>query len=287
MSEERVHQFHVPVMGTSFTIDTPIRIARYGIASVISIGDDELCENMREHYCKDYALPFTPIEKFSNDYRAARITAYLNLVHDIVDNQITHIKSLPFGEENELKKYFDLLPDHTPLKNRYLVMMALPESREKTEKQDQLKNHIVAGSIDVNIMTKIDRNTVDKNGQPLPDEFSDAQAALRGFALSKLEAGIVFSAGFNRRLYASIEKFQDFFPDEKGKLKKHIILKVSDYRSSMTQGKFLAKKGVWVTEHRIESGLNCGGHAFASDGYLLGPILEEFKEKRAEIAASL
>jgi len=55
----------------------------------------------------------------------------------------------------------------------------------------------------------------------------------------------------------------------------------------MTQGKFLAKKGVWVTEHRIESGLNCGGHAFASDGYLLGPILEEFKQKRDEIAAYL
>jgi hypothetical protein len=69
-------------------------------------------------------------------------------------------------------------------------------------------------------------------------------------------------------------------------LAKKIILKVSDLRSSLTQGKFLAKKGIWVSEHRIESGLNCGGHAFASDGYLLGPILEEFKEQRHELVST-
>jgi len=45
----------------------------------------------------------------------------------------------------------------------------------------------------------------------------------------------------------------------------------------------LAKKGLWVSEYRIESGLNCGGHAFATDGYLLGVILEEFKTKRHEL----
>ena len=40
-----------------------------------------------------------------------------------------------------------------------------------------------------------------------------------------------------------------------GKLAKTIILKVSDYRSALTQGKILAKKGVWISEFRIESGL--------------------------------
>jgi hypothetical protein len=61
------------------------------------------------------------------------------------------------------------------------------------------------------------------------------------------------------------------------------VIKVSDFRSALIQGKFLAKKGIWVSEFRIESGLNCGGHAFASDGFLLGPILEEFKSKRQEL----
>lgn len=50
---------------------------------------------------------------------------------------------------------------------------------------------------------------------------------------------------------------------------KKVVIKVSDYRSALIQGKYLAKKGIWVSEFRIESGLNCGGHAFATDGYLL------------------
>jgi hypothetical protein len=55
----------------------------------------------------------------------------------------------------------------------------------------------------------------------------------------------------------------------------------------LIQGKHPGKKGIWVSEFRIESGLNCGGHAFATDGVLMGPILEEFKEKRAAVSAEL
>ena len=47
MTYSPVHTFHIPVMGTAFTIDTPIKVARFGISSVMSIGDDELCETMR------------------------------------------------------------------------------------------------------------------------------------------------------------------------------------------------------------------------------------------------
>jgi hypothetical protein len=81
-------------------------------------------------------------------------------------------------------------------------------------------------------------------------------------------------------LYTYIEQFDDFYPDSNGFIRKKIILKVSDYRSAIIQGKFLAKKGLWVSEYRIESGLNCGGHAFATNGFLLGPILQEFKINR-------
>jgi hypothetical protein len=87
----------------------------------------------------------------------------------------------------------------------------------------------------------------------------------------------------NPRLYSYIEQFEDFYPNSDGYLNKKVILKVSDYRSALIQGKFLAKKGIWVSEYRIESGLNCGGHAFASDGSLMGPILEEFKNSRKEL----
>jgi len=91
----------------------------------------------------------------------------------------------------------------------------------------------------------------------------------------------------NPRLYSYIEQFNDFYPNENGEIKKKIILKVSDYRSAFIQGKFLAKKGFWVSEYRIESGLNCGGHAFPTDGYLLGPVLAEFKEKREELIQTI
>jgi len=80
-----------------------------------------------------------------------------------------------------------------------------------------------------------------------------------------------------------MEQFDDFSPDANGHIKKKIVLKVSDYRSALIQGKFLAKKGIWVSEYRIESGLNCGGHAFATDGYLMGPILQQFKENREQL----
>jgi len=138
------------------------------------------------------------------------------------------------------------------------------------------------GSIDVNIMTKLDRENY-RNNELLPVEYNNAHAALRGYANSNLESSIVFSAGMNPRLYSYLENFEDFYPDKAGYIKKKIILKVSDYRSALIQGKFLAKKGLWVSEYRVESGLNCGGHAFATDGFLMGPILAEFRDKREEL----
>jgi hypothetical protein len=141
------------------------------------------------------------------------------------------------------------------------------------------------GSVDVNIMTKVDKTNY-KKGVELPSEFNDAHAGLRGFANSNLESSIIFSAGMNPRLYGYIASFPDFFPNENGYIKKKIVLKVSDFRSAMIQGKFLAKKGLWVSEYRVESGLNCGGHAFATDGFLMGPILAEFRDKKQELIDS-
>ena len=96
-----------------------------------------------------------------------------------------------------------------------------------------------------------------------------------------------FSGAFNTRLYRYLTEFRGFFPDQNGEIKKKIILKVSDHRSSEIQGRFLAKLGLWVSEFRIESGLNCGGHAFASKGFLLGVVLEEFKQKKNELLEKL
>lgn len=281
------HQFHIPVMGTSFTIDSPLRVGRFGIDSVVSIGDDALCESMRAHWSAAENIPFQPIEKWSPDYRARRITAYLNLIQTILDNQIAKLKQQSFSADSDLCRYFEMLPNSHPVKPIYITMKTMAPGAAQTEIQDQLRAAISPGSIDVNIMTKIDRITYDKNGAQLGELYSDALSAFRGFAQSRISGAVVLSAGFNRRLYGYIPQFPDFFPDEQGNLRKRIILKVSDFRSSLTQGKFLAKKGIWIYEHRIESGLNCGGHAFATTGELLGPIMAEFKSGRDELKSML
>ncbi len=283
--ENYPHTFHIPVMGTGFTIDTPLRIARFGIASVISIGDDILIEQMRQLHCEKNGLTFTPIKRSEEDYRAKRITTYLNLVHTLVQKQTAELAAGPFEPGSEITRYFELLPQ-SPLRQAYREMLDTSDPQQRAALQQELRKRVTAGSIDVNIMTKLDRD-VFRDGVKLPKEHAIAMSAFRGFANSTLESSVVLSAGLNRRLYGYIPEFDDFLPDAEGKLKKKIVLKVSDFRSAASQGKMLAKKGVWVSEYRIESGLNCGGHAFATNGHLMGPILEEFKQQRATLTGEL
>lgn len=276
------HNFHIPVMGLGFTIDSPIKVAQYGVSSVVSIMEDHLIEQMRAAICKKENMNYSHISINDSDHRAKRITAYLNLLHHIVQDQINKLKNEPFDGTSKIDKYFQLLPDQSEIKSLYQSLPFLA-SEERSKTEAILRACIKAGSIDVNIMTKLDRINYDDEGIELPPEFSDALSAFRGFANSELDSAVVFSAGLNPRLYSYCERFDDFFPDENGYLKKKIILKVSDYRSALIQGKFLAKKGLWVSEFRIESGINCGGHAFVSSGILLGPILEDFKNRREEL----
>lgn len=281
------HQFHIPVMGLGFTIDTPLKVARFGISSVVSIIEDELIEEMRCYHCMNHDMAYEPIKKASEDSRARRITAYLNLLNKLVKDQMVRIKNEAFESGSDIVKYFDLLPENSDLKKEFLQMLNLEPGREKHARQLQLKEKMMAGDIDVNIMSKADRINYDKDGREAAREYSDALSALRGFALSDLNSSLVLSAGYNPVLYSYLENFGDFYPDTKGILRKKIILKVSDYRSAVTQGKILAKKGIWISEYRIESGLNCGGHAFATEGRLLGPILEEFRQNKETLRKEL
>ncbi len=278
------HSFHIPVMGIGFTVDTPVKVAKYGISSVISLVDDKLIERMRKVYCEKLEVPFQVISSKIDDYRAKRITSYLNTIDQTVKNKFAELKKSFLDKSSEFEKYFEMLPNFSELRAKFEAFI-----EKNTVKEDVLAwldKHLPQGSIDVNIMTKLDRENY-KDGETLPVEFNDAHAALRGFAQSNLNSSVVLSAGMNPRLYSYIEQFKDFYPNEIGILKKQIILKVSDYRSALIQGKFLAKKGLWISEFRIESGLNCGGHAFATNGFLLGPVLEEFKLNRVALKKEL
>jgi hypothetical protein len=281
------HQFHIPVMGLAYTIDSPIKVARYGISSVISIIEDRLIEMMRKHYYPEAGLPYQPITVQEPDYRAKRITDYLNLVHTIVQQQFEQLRHSAFETGSEIVKYFEMLPEENPLKRLYLQLMKTSGQPEREKIEKYLRQEIKPGSIDVNIMTKLDRESYNDSGE-LREDGSDAVAALRGYANSSLSgSSVVFSAGMNPRLYNYLEQCPAFVVNEKGGFDKKIIIKVSDYRSALIQGKYLAKKGIWVSEFRIESGLNCGGHAFATEGFLMGPVLEEFKLKRTELIDTL
>lgn len=242
---------------------------------------------MRRHYYPTINGAYEPITNKEEDYRAKRITDYLNLVNIIVQAQVEKLRNAAFETGSEIMKYFEMLPDDSKIKQVYRLMMNTTDRLEKEKMEMYLRTQIRPGSIDVNIMTKLDRNNYTKEGG-LQEDSSDAVASLRGYAKSNLSnSSVIFSAGMNPRLFNYLEKCEAFAEDENGHFNKKIVIKVSDYRSALIQGKYLAKKGIWVSEFRIESGLNCGGHAFATDGYLLGPILEEFRTKRQELMNSL
>ena len=274
------HSFHIPVMGIGFTIDTPLKVAHLGIDSVLSLVDDQLMERLRKVYSERFGLSYKAIGASDSDARANRITAYLNMLNRLVRTKYEEMLQEGTGSLERISAYIDLLPDNSFLKNSFAARLKNNSSLQGI--RDWMEAHFSMGSIDVNIMTKVDKANFAGDVQ-LPAEFNDAHAALRGFALSELESTVVFSAGMSPRLYAYLAVFEDFYPNEEGFIKKKIALKVSDFRSALIQGKFLAKKGLWVSEYRVESGLNCGGHAFATDGYLLGPILEEFRDKRTDL----
>lgn len=274
---KNAHAFHIPVMGIGFTIDSPLKVAQYGMDSVISLVDDILLEKLRKIYSDKFEIPYKEITDKIEDFRAKRITSYLNLIHQQAEKKFEALKNVTAEKSDALKEYIHMLPEYSTIKKEFVKLTN--EGIDFFKLKEWADNNLTMGSIDVNIMTKIDKDNY-SNKEQLPIKYNDAHAALRGYANSSLRSSLILSAGMNPRLYSYMSQFDDFFPCRNGSIKKKIILKVSDYRSAFIQGKFLAKKGLWVSEYRIESGLNCGGHAFATDGFLLGPVLNEFKEKR-------
>ena len=279
------HQFHIPVMGTGFTVDSALRVAKLGITTVISLADDRVIERVRKHYAKLLGFSDEPISPRDGDARARRITAWLDLVDAVVQRQMIEVRALPFEPGNDKWRYFSLLPQQSLLGLGFERLRLLPAGAEREALAAKLTAQLQPGGIDVNIMTKIDGQARDADGALLGPEFSAAKAALRGFANSTLRGKLVLSAGVNPGLFGALEQYPAFYRDETGVVHKPIVLKVSDLRSALIQGKYLAKKGLEVAEFRIESGLNCGGHVFPTDGELLGPILEQFQAQRETFPA--
>lgn len=274
------HEFHIPVMGTGFTLDSALRVAKLGLTTVISLADDRVMDRVRVHYAKSLGFDAAPISPREEDARARRITAWLDLVDTVVQRQMAEVRALPFAPGNDKWRWFSLLPSTSPLAQEFARLLALPAGPERERLAAALTAAMQPGGIDCNIMTKVDGPAFGPDGTPLGPDATAARAALRGFARSTLSGSLVLSAGVNPGLFGAMEAHPALYRDADGVVKKPIILKVSDLRSALIQGKYLAKKGLEVAEFRIESGLNCGGHVFPTEGELMGPILEQFQSQR-------
>ena len=181
-------------MGLAYTIDSPIKVAQFGISSVISIVEDRLVEMMRSHYYPMINKEYQPISTREPDYRTKRITDYLNLVNTIVHTQVEKIRNAAFEAGSDIVKYFEMLPDDSSIKQLYQKMVKTSNPTEKGKMEAMLRKQIKPGSIDVNIMTKTDKDNYNKKGELLEDG-SDAIAALRGYAKSDLSnSSVIFSA---------------------------------------------------------------------------------------------
>jgi hypothetical protein len=279
------HYFHIPVMGTGFTNTTPLEVAPLGVTSVIALADDTLLEQQRKALSEKFGLPYEAIGPKVEDARALRTKAYLDLIADEVERRFNALRAAPFEPGSPIHRYFELLPE-TATKAKWRKLSQVTDAGERQRLESELRAAMIPGQIEANIMTKLD-SAYTLAGVPKPPNQSDALASLRGFAMSKLRSHVVFSAGMNQRLFACAASLDCFYPDENGVLEKRLCLKVSDFRSADIQGAMLAKKGIWVSEYRIESGLNCGGHAFPTEGQLMGPILDEFKKQRASLQQKL
>ena len=260
-----VHKIHIPVMGICYTADTPIRVAHLGITSVISLVDDGLLEEYRMAYAERLGLDLDSPQTT----RIGRIRSYLDFVADEVERKFTRLCACRFDGGSDKDLYFLMLPLDSRLRVEYDGIFA-KTGLARIAAEAALTEKMEPGEIQVNIMVGLNHDEA-------------AFDAVRGFAASKVAGALVLSAGVNLSVFEEIAKCKDFYRTGARPPKKKIILKVSDYRSALIQGRYLAKKGLEVYEYRIESGVNCGGHAFFESKKLLLEVVREFVEKRKEL----
>ena len=79
--QKNVHTFHIPVMGLAFTIDSPVRVAQK-----------------------------------VDDFRAKRITNYLNLLDTVVTQKFESFKSELIEKRTQLEDFISILPTTSELK---------------------------------------------------------------------------------------------------------------------------------------------------------------------------
>ncbi|RPA69489.1 hypothetical protein EF405_06775 [Cyclobacteriaceae bacterium YHN15] len=98
------HKIHIPVMGLGFTVDSPIKVAKFGISSVVSIMDDHLLEDMRRLYSRKLSILYQYI-----DEKGAKFDSYVerfkNNLNDGIQYYQALTENLAFDAEDFLAKF--------------------------------------------------------------------------------------------------------------------------------------------------------------------------------------
>jgi len=103
LNMSKTHSFHIPVMGIGFTIDTPLKVSQFGIDSVISLVDDKLLEKLRKMYSEKFEIPYNEISEKIDDFRAKRITSYLNLINDQAEKKYEELRNATIEKGNGIR----------------------------------------------------------------------------------------------------------------------------------------------------------------------------------------
>ncbi|MBE7653817.1 hypothetical protein G1K67_11940, partial [Tenacibaculum finnmarkense] len=157
----KTHSFHIPVMGIGFIIDSPLKVSRFGIDSVISLVDDILLEKIRKMYSLKFKIPYDEITEKMDDFRAERVTSYLNLMKTLSEEKFEEFKKNITQTKQDIVDFFEDLPDSSSLKQEFVKVTSSNFDVKKVT--DWLKENLSMGQIDVNIMTKVDKDNYTKS----------------------------------------------------------------------------------------------------------------------------
>ncbi|NOQ92430.1 MAG: hypothetical protein GQ552_06920, partial [Flavobacteriaceae bacterium] len=130
-------------MGIGFTIDTPLKVAQYGMDSVISVVDDILLEKLRKMYCEKFEMPYNAISEKIEDFRAKRVTSYLNLINQLAEKKFEELKNTTIEKSNGLKEYLSMLPDSSSIKKEFKNLSN--KNFSLTEMKNWVKDNLTMG----------------------------------------------------------------------------------------------------------------------------------------------
>ena len=191
------------------------------------------------------------------------------------------MRSAVFEAGSEIQRYFELLPP-SPVRDLYERMQATDDPLERKRLQDELRQFVDARAHrrehhdQARPRSRPARPQAARALQRRPERAAwlhEQQGERVGGAVGGHEPPPVRLHGRVRRVLSR----------RRGRPAQARRPEGERLPLGADPGQAAGEAGLHVSEFRVESGLNCGGHAFGGKGQLLGPILDEFRRERANL----